>query len=61
MIGATLGALLVPTVFLRRAPFISLVVGGGSIGLGAGVWVHLAKMLQEGRSTKPEGMVSVMQ
>jgi hypothetical protein len=58
LIGATLAALLVPTVFLKRAPFIALVLGGAGIGLGAGTAFHIAKEYNEGKDARPTGMVS---
>ena len=57
VIGAVLGALITPAIFLKRAPLPMLVVGGASLGLGAGVWAHLGKSLSEGKQVKPEGMV----
>ncbi len=57
-IGAFMGILLFPAVFLKRAHVLQLAAGGASLGLGAGVWVHLAKSFTEGREIKPEGMVS---
>jgi hypothetical protein len=58
MIGATMGALLTSAIFLKRAPLPYLLLGGASIGLGAGVWVHLAQAYKEGNDVRPEGMVS---
>lgn len=60
MIGATLGAILIPAIFLKRAPFLSLVAGGGSLGLGAGTATHIFKTMSEGQKVKPEGMVSCL-
>lgn len=57
IIGAAVAALLVPAVLLRRAPTVNLILGGASIGLGAGVWTHLVKSFSEGRDVNPEGMV----
>jgi len=56
--GATLAGLIVPALFLKRAPLPLLVLGGASIGLGLGVDAHLIKSFQEGKQVKPEGMVS---
>lgn len=58
IIGAALGMLLTPAIFLKRAPLIQLVAGGAALGLGGGVWVHLFKSLAKGEEIKPEGMVS---
>jgi hypothetical protein len=57
IIGASLSALLIPAIFLRRAPTPALVLGGASIGLGVGTWTHVVKMFTEGEKVKPEGMV----
>ncbi|ORY34701.1 hypothetical protein BCR39DRAFT_556213 [Naematelia encephala] len=57
IIGASLGIILAPALFLRRAPLVVLVLGGASIGLGAGVWAHLAQEMTEGQDVRPEGMV----
>lgn len=57
-IGAFMGILLGPAIFLKRANILQLAAGGASLGLGAGVWVHLAKSLTEGNEIKPEAMVS---
>jgi len=43
---------------LNRAPLVNLVLGGASIGLGAGTWTHIAKSFTEGEDVRPEGMVS---
>ena len=59
VIGAALGALLVPAVFLRSGRLPSLILGGACVGLGAGVWVHLGRMFTEGGDVRPEGMVSL--
>ncbi|WWC65903.1 uncharacterized protein I303_108525 [Kwoniella dejecticola CBS 10117] len=48
IISATLSALLIPAIFLRRASLPSLVLGGASIGLGIGVWAHLGERLGKG-------------
>ncbi|WWC73645.1 uncharacterized protein I206_107617 [Kwoniella pini CBS 10737] len=52
IISATLSALLIPAIFLRRAPLPSLVLGGASIGLGIGVWAHLGERLGKGEKVK---------
>ncbi|BEI81707.1 hypothetical protein CcaverHIS002_0208670 [Cutaneotrichosporon cavernicola] len=57
-IGAFMGMLVVPAIFLKRASIFSLAAGGASLGLGAGVWVHIFKSLTEGSELKPEGMAS---
>ncbi|CAK9784545.1 hypothetical protein CC85DRAFT_283034 [Cutaneotrichosporon oleaginosum] len=57
-IGAFMGILLFPAIFLKRANIVQLAAGGASLGLGAGVWVHVAKGFSEGREIKPEGMAS---
>ncbi|KAL7425178.1 hypothetical protein Q5752_000866 [Cryptotrichosporon argae] len=56
-IGAALGSLVAPAVFTGRARLFSLALGGASIGLGAGVWAHLARMYGDGEDARPEGMV----
>lgn len=58
IIGAAVGGLLSPAIFLHRAPMVFLVSGGAGIGLGAGVWVHLFQSLTKGEDIKPEAMVS---
>lgn len=58
IIGAAVGGLLSPAIFLHRAPMVLLVSGGAGIGLGAGVWVHLFQSLTKGEDIKPEAMVS---
>jgi len=57
LIGAAIAAILVPAMFLRRAPLPDLVLGGAAIGLGAGVWTHTVQAMQEGEDVRPEGMV----
>jgi len=52
-----MGSLLTTAIFLKRAPFPYLLLGGGSIGLGVGVWVHLVQAYQKGADVRPEGMV----
>ncbi|WRT69756.1 uncharacterized protein IL334_006747 [Kwoniella shivajii] len=52
LISATLSAMLIPAVFLRRAPLPSLVMGGASIGLGVGVWAHLAERVGKGQKVQ---------
>ncbi|WWC92852.1 uncharacterized protein L201_007813 [Kwoniella dendrophila CBS 6074] len=54
LISATLAGLLIPAIFLKRAPLPSLVLGGASIGLGAGVWAHLGERLGKGEKVKVE-------
>lgn len=44
---------------MRRAPTVTLVLGGAAIGLGAGVWTHIAQSFSKGEDVKPEQMVSV--
>lgn len=58
MIGAAVGGILSPAIFLRRAPTVTLVLGGAAIGLGAGVWAHLIQGLSKGEDVKPDAMVS---
>lgn len=60
IIGAALGMLLSPAIFLKRANIVTLVAGGAAIGLGGGVWAHLAKSLTKGEEVKPEAMVSTV-
>lgn len=59
IIGAALGMLLSPAIFLKRANIVTLVAGGAAIGLGGGIWAHLAKSFTKGEDVKPEAMVSV--
>lgn len=59
MIGAFLGGLVFPAIFLKRAPLPALVVGGASIGIGGGVWAHLIQSLSAGEKVKPEVLVSI--
>ncbi|KAK6908870.1 hypothetical protein I203_102875 [Kwoniella mangroviensis CBS 8507] len=54
IISATLSAMLIPALFLRRAPLPSLILGGASIGLGVGVWAHLGERLSKGQKVKVE-------
>ena len=61
LIGAALGAVITPALLLRRAPFAALVLGGASIGMGAGTATHIAKMVGGGEKVKPEGMVRITQ
>jgi len=58
IIGAAVGALAGPAIFLRRAPTVTLVLGGAAIGLGAGVWTHIVQSFTKGEDIKPEQMVS---
>nr|XP_031858429.1 uncharacterized protein CI109_006192 [Kwoniella shandongensis]KAA5525501.1 hypothetical protein CI109_006192 [Kwoniella shandongensis] len=48
LISAALSGLVIPAIFLKRAPLPSLVLGGASIGLGAGVWYHWIQMFTAG-------------
>ncbi|ORX37680.1 hypothetical protein BD324DRAFT_622852 [Kockovaella imperatae] len=57
IIGSALGALIVPTLLLKRSRLPTLALGGAAIGLGAGVWVHLVRMWAQGADVRPEGMV----
>ena len=57
-IGAALGAVITPAIFLRRASILSLITGGASLGLGAGTATHIVRQLTEGEDVRPEGMVS---
>lgn len=56
-IGAAVGALLSPAIFLRRAPMPTLVLGGAAIGIGAGVWTHIVQTLMKGEDVSPDAMV----
>lgn len=60
IIGLTLSSLLTPTILYKRASLLSLVLGGGILGLSGGVYAHLWKSIQEGYEVKPdlEGMVA---
>ncbi|KAK8849722.1 hypothetical protein IAR55_005057 [Kwoniella newhampshirensis] len=57
LISAALSGLIVPAIFLRRAPLPSLVLGGASIGLGAGVWTHLAQTITGGNNVGRKDVV----
>lgn len=50
-ISAALSALLVPAVFLSRARLPTLVLGGGSIGLGLGATAFVVERLTKGQDT----------
>lgn len=50
-ISAALSALLVPAVFLNRARLPTLVLGGGSIGLGLGATAFVVERLTKGQDT----------
>ncbi|OCF35199.1 hypothetical protein I317_02286 [Kwoniella heveanensis CBS 569] len=54
IISATLSALLIPALFLKRAPLPSLVLGGASIGLGVGVWARLGEKIGKGQGLRAE-------
>ncbi|KAI9638854.1 uncharacterized protein MKK02DRAFT_41880 [Dioszegia hungarica] len=56
-IGSALSAVVIPAIFLKRAPLPSLVTGGASVGLGVGSWTHIAGMFSQGKDVRPEGMV----
>ncbi|TXT07405.1 hypothetical protein VHUM_03125 [Vanrija humicola] len=58
IIGSVLGAIITPTIFLNRAPIASLVIGGASLGLGAGVWTHIIQSFTTGEEVAPAAMVS---
>lgn len=60
MIGFTLGALIAPTLFLRRGSMINLVLGGGYLGMAGGVIAHVVRAKQEGYLVNPDlqGMVA---
>ncbi|KAL1412098.1 hypothetical protein Q8F55_003095 [Vanrija albida] len=57
VIGSVLGAIVTPTIFLNRAPLPMLVLGGASLGLGAGVWTHIIQSLTKGEDVSPDAMV----
>lgn len=57
-IGASLGAVITPALLLHRARLPVLMLGGASVGLGAGVLAHIAMGASAGRDMRPEGMVS---
>lgn len=63
LIGFTLGALITPTIFLRRASLPSLMLGGGLLGMSGGIYYHLYKSWTEGRDIKPDlgGIVKDLQ
>ncbi|KAM0756398.1 hypothetical protein T439DRAFT_321103 [Meredithblackwellia eburnea MCA 4105] len=48
VIGGVLGAVVTPTLFLRRAPIPLLVAGGAGFGIAGGVITHLAKNFKDG-------------
>lgn len=50
-ISAALSALLVPAVFLNRARLPTLVLGGGTIGLGLGATAFVVERLTKGQDT----------
>jgi hypothetical protein len=52
-----MGGLVTTAIFYGFAPFPYLMIGGGSMGLGAGVWAHLVQAYQAGEDVRPEGMV----
>ncbi|WVO17177.1 hypothetical protein L204_104869 [Cryptococcus depauperatus] len=49
-IGAVLTSLLAPAMFLRRAPLYVLVLGGASMGLGAGATSFMFERLTKGNT-----------
>jgi hypothetical protein len=40
---------------------LAVILGGAGIGSGAGVIVHLARSVSEGREVNPSGMVDVVE
>ncbi|KAG7580164.1 hypothetical protein FFLO_00135 [Filobasidium floriforme] len=59
LIGFTLGALITPTLLLKRAPLPLLLLGGGWLGMGSGILTHLYKSWSDGYAVKPDlsGMI----
>jgi hypothetical protein len=58
MIGAGLSAIVIPALFLKRAPLYVLVPGGASLGLGVGTAFHIIDSWSKGEDVEPTGMVS---
>ncbi|GAA5833415.1 hypothetical protein JCM11251_003487 [Rhodosporidiobolus azoricus] len=56
-IGAVLGALILPTLLLRRARLPYLLGSGASLGVAGGVITHAVKGYGEGEDTLSPGMV----
>jgi hypothetical protein len=59
MIGAGLSAIVIPALFLKRAPLYVLVPGGASLGLGVGTAFHIIDSWSKGEDVEPTGMVSL--
>jgi hypothetical protein len=59
LIGFTLGALITPTLLLKRASLPSLLLGGGLLGMSGGIGTHVYKSWADGYKVKPDlsGMI----
>ncbi|KAL7409935.1 hypothetical protein BDY24DRAFT_427901 [Mrakia frigida] len=57
IIGAAVGALVVPAIFLKRARLPYAILGGASVGAADGVLTHVYMRWSEGKGVSLKGVV----